>query len=226
MRSRLRAFRRRLDDAQLVERRKDDPRCRPELWLEHLDHCDLGGVKLQNPSPSTGGRIVNTLNQLDDVEGGNLVSYCHFLSMLGGRVGRDQSWRRYLDGVMPRDQCPCAAVINCQGDLDSAGNAVRRSLANLFDHGAGRCFCDRPPDTVPVSGIDMKYTRPFVSVSLCSKDPLQLALLKPDACSAREGLAGFRWPRHGLDARDQNFMRVRRRSILRVINRTRPRRSR
>ena len=226
MKSGLRAFRRRLDDAQLVEGHKDDPCRRSELRLKHLDHCGLRGIELQNPSPCTGRRIVNALGQLDDVERGNLLSYCHCLFMLRGRIGRDQSWCRYLDGVMPRDQGPRAAAANCQVNLDSAGNAVRRSLANLFDRGAGRCFCDCLPDRFPVSGIDVEYTRPFVSVSLCSKDPLQLALLKPDACSAREGPSGSWWPRHGLDVRDQNFTRAQRRSILRVINRTEPRRSR
>jgi hypothetical protein len=149
-----------------------------------------------------------------------MMRYGHCFSMLGGRIGGDQPWRRDLEGVVPRDECLRTAVTDCQANLNSAGNTVRRPLANFFDGSSGRRFCDCPPDTLPVSGIDVEYTCPFATVSLGSKDPLQLALLKPDACGTGERSAGTRGPRHGFDARGRDFMRVQRRSILRVINRT------
>lgn len=48
----------------------------------------------------------------------------------------------------------------------------------------------------------------------------QLGLRTPSVRGAREGVTDSRWPLHRPDARDRDFTRVRLRSILRVVTRT------
>jgi hypothetical protein len=182
--------RRRLDDAQLVERSEDDSSGWPKLGFEDLEHRDLRGMELQNPSPRTSRRIVYSLGQFDDVEFVDLLRYCHSLSMLGGGIRGHQSWCGDLYRVMPRDECQGMATIDGKPDFNSASCAVGR-LANLRDRGLRHRVV---------------------------KDPLQLASFVPDVLSAGKGGSDSRWPGHGGDARKWRHACVRHRSILRVSN--------
>lgn len=209
------ALRGRLDDAQLVEGGEDNSLGRTELWLENLDHRDLGSIKLQHASPSTSGRIVYPLSQLDDVEGGDFVSYCHGLSMLGNRIGSNQPWCCNLDGVVPRNECRRAAVGNHEADYPT-GSAIWRSFSNLFDGCVEHRLCDGCPDALPVTWPYVEHTCPFRPVATGSEDPLQLGPLVPDTRSTRKRVSSSRRPCHASDARDEDFTCVRLRSILRV----------
>jgi len=82
---------RRFDHADLGERREDDPRCGSQVGLGDLDHRHVALTQLEDAPAGTGRRVVDALGQLDDVEGGNFVSYSHE-DMLGARVGGGQSW--------------------------------------------------------------------------------------------------------------------------------------
>ena len=64
---------RRIDDAQLVKRREDDSGSGSELGLGYLDHRRATGPQLQHSATSTGGRVIDRLGQLDDVESGDLA---------------------------------------------------------------------------------------------------------------------------------------------------------
>lgn len=212
------ALSRLLDDAQLVKGGEDDPRSGPKLRFEDLEHRNVGRVELQNSPPRTGGRIVHSLGQLDDVEFIDLSCYCHGFSMLRGRIRGHQSRGSDLDGEMPRDACSSTATVDGKTDLDSASYAVRR-LANLRDRGFWHRISDSPPDLGPVSRVDAEHALPFATVSL-SKDPLQLSFFVPDVFSTRERGSNFRRPVHGADVRERRRTCVQHRSILRGGNRT------
>lgn len=209
----------RLDDAQLLERSEDDPSGRTELGFEDLEHRNLRGIELQNPPPRTSRRIVHLLGQFDDVEFVDLSRYCHGLSMLGGGIRGHQSWCGDLDRVMPRDECQGMAIIDGKPGFNSASHAVRR-LANLRDRGSRHRVGNSPPDSRHVSVVHAKHPCPFATMSLFSKDPLQLASFVPDVLSAGKGGSGSRWPGHGSDARRWKHARVRHRSILGAGNHT------
>jgi hypothetical protein len=211
------AFRRRFYEAQLVEWSKDDSCCRSKLWLENLEHRNLGGIELEDSPSRTGRRIVHSFSQFDDVEFVDLVRYRHGRSMLGGGEGGYQSWGRDGDGVMPGDECLSAALVDRQEDTDSACHPERWLRPNLLDNGLGHCRCDCPPSSLPILEFDVEHTLPFGSMPLWPEDPFQLALLEPDAHSAGEWVSNSRWPRHRADARDRDFTCVRLRSILRII---------
>jgi hypothetical protein len=219
------ALRRRLHDAQLVEWSKDDSSSWPEFGFEDLEHRNIGSVELQNPPSRTLGRIVHPLGQLDDVEFVDLSCHCHGLSMLGGRIRGHQSWRSDLNRVMPRDECQSMPSIDGKPDFDSASYAVGRP-ANLRDRGPRHRLGDSPPDSHHLSEINPEHTRPFATMSLFSKDPLQLALFVPDVLSAGKRGSNSGWPGHRTDARRRRRVGVRLKSILRVSNHTEAKRAR
>jgi hypothetical protein len=214
------AFRRRLDDTQLVERDKDDSLGAAELWLENLDHRHVGPIKLQHATPCTGRRIVYALGQLDDVEGGDLVGYRHGSFMLRGRVGGDQPRCGPFDKVVPGNNCERNAAVERELGLHLAGNPEWRAITHSADGGVKRRSCDGSPEKLPVNEAYSEYPLPFVAMSSRPEDPFQLGKLVPGIRSTGEGFSYLRRPRHRPDARGAAFTRVRRKSILRIVNRT------
>lgn len=212
------AFRRRLDDAQLVERSEDDPFGATELRLENLDHRDLGPVKLQHTASCTGRRIVYPLSQLDDVKGGDFVGYRHGNFMLRGRVGGYQSRCGALKGVMPGNNYEGTATVEREPGLYFAGNAERRAITNFRNCGVERRFCNCSPNKLSVNKPYPENPFPFAAMSSWPEDPIQLGSLIPGIRGAGKRASNFRWPWHGSDARDRNRACVQQTSILRVSN--------
>lgn len=216
----LRAFRRWLDEAQLVEGGEDDPRSGIELWFENLKHCGLWGVELQHAPSRASRRIVDTLGQLDDVEFVDLARYSHSPSMLGNRKGSYQSWRISFKRVVPRDGHRSYTPFDRQVDRYSTCDAERRAITHESNRRVECRLRYRSPHLIPVARPDMENTFPFSSMSFFSKDPLQLALLVPGVWDAGEEVSNFRRPVHGADARERGRTCVLLRSILRVSNHT------
>jgi len=207
--------------AQLFERDEDDLRGGTKLGLEDLDHGDSLSIDLQDPSFGTCGGIVYRLGQLDDVEVSDFLSYRHRISILGGWVSRNQSWRRALFGVMPGDLHQRFSALEGELNPGSAGESKWRSIANLFDPRASRCLDRRIPNEPPVVKTDAEDMGPLRAVSSLSKNPIfELDPLKPSVLSAREWFADIGWPSHRLDAMKWRRTCVRLGSIFRVENHT------
>lgn len=118
---------RRFDDANLRERHEDDPRCGAKVGLGDLDHRHVALAQLEDASTGPGRSVVDALGQLDDVEGGDFVSYSHE-DMLGARVG----------GGQPRGSAEIL-VVPAHGD-HRAPLADRHSLSDSADD----------PETLPI----------------------------------------------------------------------------
>lgn len=219
------AFCRRLDDAQLGEWDKDDSLGTAQLRLQNLDHRYVRSVELQHAPPGARRRIVYALDQLDDVEGGDFVGYSHDSLILRGWIGGNQPWRSAFDEVVPGNYREGAATVEKESWLNFTSDSVRRAITHILDRGSKRRRRDYLPKALAINEADAEHTLPFTAVSFCPKDPQQLRLLVPGIRSAGKWLSNFRRPRFP-DARDANFTRVRLRSILRVVNRTKLERSR
>lgn len=111
-----------LDQADFRERREDDTRRGAKLGIGDLDHGGVAIAKLEYPAPRPSGRIVDRLDQLDNVESGNPVrhGHCH---MLGARIGGHQSWRGIGRCVVPAHPDCRAAVADYQDGPDATNNA-------------------------------------------------------------------------------------------------------
>jgi len=80
---------------------KNDPGNRVQRGCGDFDHRSVAIAQLEDATPSSGGRIVYRLDQLDPIEGGALADYGHGL-MLGARVGGDEPRTDSLGSVVPR----------------------------------------------------------------------------------------------------------------------------
>ncbi len=213
-------FRRRFDDTQFVERGEDNSFCATEFGLKDLNHGDLGPIELQNAPSRTRRSLVYGLSQLDYVEGGDFVGYCHGSFMLRGGVGSYQPRRSAFKGVMPGKNHEGAATVERELGLLFADNAERRAVADLLDYGFLCGFREGLPNELSIIGVDAENTAPFWTVSFHPQDPVQLGLLEPGICRAGKRVSNFRWPWHGSDARDRGRARVRHRQILRASSHT------
>jgi hypothetical protein len=187
---------------QLVERDEDDLSGRTKLGLKYLDHGDSLSIDLQDSPFGAGRGIVDRLDQFDDVELSDFVSYCHLIPILGGWISRDQSWCRALIRVMPGDFHQRFPALKSELNPGSAGESKWGSITNLFDPCGGRCLEDRIPNESPVVEADVEDAGPF------------------RVLSAREWFADIWWPSHRLDAMKWRRTCVRLRPNLRVEKHT------
>lgn len=127
-----------LDHADLRERREDDPRCGSKVGLGDLDHRHVALAQLEDAPAGAGRRVVYALGQLDDVEGGDFVSYSHE-DMLGARVGGGQPWGGAEILVVPAHGDHRAPLVDRHPLSDSADDSKPFPVAYLHDcRGASR----------------------------------------------------------------------------------------
>ena len=124
-------------DANLGERREDDPRRGSQVGLGDLDHRHVALAQLEDAPAGAGRSVVDALGQLDDVEGGNFVSYGHE-DMLGAWVGSGQAWRSDGIGVVPTHSDEGTAFADRHLLSDPADDPKGLPVAHLHDH-RGAC---------------------------------------------------------------------------------------
>lgn len=129
---------RRFDDAYLGERCEDNPRCRSQVGLGDLDHRHVALAQLEDAPAGAGRRVVDALGQLDDVEGGDFVSYSHE-DMLGARVGGGQPRGSAEILVVPAHGDHRAPLADRDSLSDSTGDAVFPSIADLHNCRVASC---------------------------------------------------------------------------------------
>jgi hypothetical protein len=128
----------RLDQADLRERRKDDPRRGSQIGLGDLDHRHVAFTQLKDAPAGAGRRLVNALSQLDDVESGDFVSYSHG-DMLGARVGGGQPRGSAEILVVPAHGDHRAPLADRHSLSDSADDPKALPIAHLHDCRGASC---------------------------------------------------------------------------------------
>lgn len=129
---------RRLDYADLRERREDDPCCGSQVGLGDLDHRHAAAAQLEDAAAGAGRRVIDAFGQLDDVEGGNFVSYGH-KEMLGARVGGGQTRRSGGTLVVPAHGDHGGPFVDRHLSPDPADEPIWFSIANLHDRRTACC---------------------------------------------------------------------------------------
>lgn len=213
------AYGSRIDQAKLSERNEDNPGSTAELGVQNLNHCGLAVVQLQYAASCASGGVVHAFDQFDDVEGGDFVGQRHSFFMLRGRVGGYQSWPGTLKRVMPRENYEGAATVECETYFGFTDKTETRAIANFFDRGIERRFCDGSPNELPVNKPYSEYPFPFGAMP-SFQDPIQLGLLIPSIPGMRKWSSDFRRPWHNSDAKERVRARVQHGLILRVDNHT------
>jgi hypothetical protein len=134
-------------------------------------------------------------------------------------VGSNQTRSIAFRPVVPSSKNRRGPITNDQVGENSAANSSLLPT-ELYDRSKDHSFNYRIPDEAGIASPNMEDALPFSTVSLRSKDPVQLGPSAPCVRCPREWITEYRWQLHSSDPRRLRRTCVRLSPFLRVESHT------